>query len=79
MRHWDMRQFGRRNLRGAGGAGGLGRVHMDGGGGGRFFDCEWDGGLFFSGKAGAGEEWLMTADDLVKTQQLGEQAPPLQI
>jgi hypothetical protein len=35
-----------------GGAGGLGRVHIDGGGGGIFFDCDWDGGVLFSGKEG---------------------------
>ena len=36
----------------AGGAGGLGCIHIAGGGGGIFFDGDWDGGVFFSGKEG---------------------------
>ena len=41
---------------GAGRAGGLRRFHIDGGGGGIFFDCDWDGGVFFPGEAGVGKE-----------------------
>ena len=44
-----------------------------------FFDCGWDGGVFFSGEAEVGKESLMTADGLASRRSGWAGSPPLQI